>query len=104
MPSPPLESAHGRSTSRVLTHLAGVRRGMPSSPFDGKHGRTMYSVAFHHRLGTAHTPSPTVGRRGIWHEITALGLHRGRSWHDITAIGQNTIGWRRAWHDITALG
>ena len=57
-------------------------------------------MACHRRPST----SPMVGGRGAWHEITALGLHRGRSWHDITAIGQNTIGRRRASHDITTLG
>ena len=72
---------------------------MLSSRLGSTNSRTTSGVACHRRPWTA----PTKGRRGAWHEITALGLHRGRSWHDITAIGQNTIGRRRAWHDITAL-
>ena len=74
--------------------------GIQSPPLDSTQGRMTSGVACHRRPWT----SPTVGRRGAWHEITALGVHRGRSWHDITAIGQNTIGRRRAWHDITTLG
>ena len=74
--------------------------GIQSPPLDSTQGRMTSGVACHRRPWT----SSTVGRRGAWHEITALGLHRGRSWHEITAIGQNTIGRRRAWHDITTLG
>ena len=73
---------------------------IPSPPLDSTQGRMTSGVACHRRPWTA----PTVGRRGAWHEITALGLHRGWSWHDITVIEQNMIGRRRAWHDITALG
>ena len=73
---------------------------MQSPLLDSTQGRMTSGVACHLRPST----SPTVGRCGAWHEITALGLHHGRSWHDITAIGQNTIGRRWAWHDITALG
>ena len=73
---------------------------MQSLLLDSTQGRVTSGVACHRHPWTA----PTVERRGAWHEITALGLHRGRSLHDITAIGQNTIGRRWAWHDITALG
>ena len=47
------------------------------------------SVACHRRPWTA----PTVGRRGAWHEISAIGqntIERRRAWHDITALGQHT--------------
>ena len=74
--------------------------GIQSPPLDSTQGQMTSGMACHRRPST----SPMVGGRGAWHEITALGLHRGRSWHDITAIGQNTIGRRRASHDITTLG
>ena len=115
-----------------------VRRGMPSSPLDSTDGRTTSGVSCHHRLWEAHTvesrqvwhatiafgqhkrpndvrggmTSPwtehTVEQRRAWHDITALGLH-ARS--DDVGRGMtsppldSTHGWqRRAWHDITALG
>ena len=126
MTSPPLDSAHGRTTSGATCHHRlwkahtvercrawhaiitfgqhkqsdDIECVMQSPPLESTQGRMTSGVACHRRPWTA----PTVGRRGACHEITALELHRGRSWHDITAIGQNTIGRRRAWHDITALG
>ena len=129
---------------------------MPSPPLDSTHGRTTSSATCHHRLWKAHTverrpawhaiitfgqhkqsndvgygmPSclweaHTVERRRAWHDITALGRHarsndighgmtsppldstdnrQRRAWYDITDIGQHTVGRRRAWLDITALG
>ena len=97
MTSPPLESTHDRTTSCVACHhhlwaAQTVERcrawhaiiafgqlkqsddimcGMPSPPLDSTQGRMTSSVACHRRPWTA----PTVGRRGAWHEITALGLH-----------------------------
>ena len=95
---------------------------MPSSPLDGKHGRMMSGVACHHRLWAAHT----VGRRGVWHDITTLGkqtrsatsgvacYHRLWTAHTIGNVERgmtspsldSTHGrQRKAWHDeITALG
>ena len=74
MPSSPLRSTHGQTTSSVACHhspwtaqtverrqawhaiiafgqhirLIGVRRGMPSSPLRSTHGRATSCVAFHH--------------------------------------------------------
>ena len=48
-----------------------VGRGMPSPPLDNTHGRTTSGMACHHHRRTVHT----VGRRRVWHDINALGLH-----------------------------
>ena len=95
MPSPPLESTHGRTTSGVACHhhlwaahtverrrawhaiislrqhkrSNDVRRGMTSPPLDSTHGRMTSGVACHHRLRAAHT----VKRRRAWHAIIAFG-------------------------------
>ena len=97
MPSSPLGSTHGRTTSGVACHLRlfaahtverrrawhaiiafgqhtrsnDVGRGMPSSPLGSTHGRTTSGVACHHRLWAAHT----VERRRAWHAIIAFGQH-----------------------------
>ena len=97
MPSPPLDSTHGRTTSGVTCHhriwAAGtverhrawhditafgqhtrsndIGRGMISPPLDSTHGRTTSSVACHHRLWAAQT----IGRRRAWHDIIAFGQH-----------------------------
>ena len=96
MPSPPLDSTHGRTTSGVACHHRlgqqmverhrawhiiiafgqhrpsdGVGRCMPSSPLASTHRRTTSGVACHHRLWAAQT----VGRRRAWHATTALGQH-----------------------------
>ena len=81
LPSLPLGSSHGRTTSGVAchhrpwtTHTVGRRRawndiialgqhtrsdyvgrGMTSPPLDSTHSRTTSGVAFHHRLWAAHT-------------------------------------------------
>ena len=134
-----------------------VRREMPSPPVDSTHGRTMSVVALHHRPWTArmvercrawyditalsqHTWSNDAGEachhrlwaahtvrlRRAWHDITALGQHtrsddvgRGMtSWPLNSTRGRTTLGvachhspWttntieqRRAWHDIISFG
>ena len=80
MPSSPLGSTHGRTTSSVacnhrpLQHTlsSDVGRGMPSSPLGSTHGRTASNVACHHRLRAAHT----VERRRTRHTVIAVGQHR----------------------------
>ena len=97
MPSPPLESTHGRTKSGVAchhhlwaTHTVELRwachaiiafrqhrrsddvgRGMPSPPLDSTDGQMTLGVACHNRPWTAHT----VGLRRAWHDITAFGQH-----------------------------
>ena len=129
MPSSPLESTHGATTSGMACHhipwtantverclawldfttlgiharLDDVRRGMTSSPLDSTHG----------------------WQRRVLHYITALGLHARAddvgsgmtsppldSTHGRMTSGEacrhrlwtaHTVGLRRAWHDITPL-
>ena len=130
MPSSPLGSTHGRTTSAVAYHhrlwaaqtVERRRRGMSSSPLCGKHGRTTSGMACQHRLYAAHT----VERRRAWHAIIAFGQHTrsdgvGRGMpssplddkHGQTTSGMvchhrlwaaQTVERRWAWHDITALG
>ena len=97
MPTPPLDSTHGRTTSSVAchhrqgtTHMEGRRRachaiiafvqhrrsddvgrGMPSPPLENTLGRMTLGVACHHRPWKAHT----VGLRRAWHDITTFGHH-----------------------------
>ena len=116
MPSLPLDSTHGRTTSGVACHhipwttntidqrqawhditafgqhtrLNNVERGIPSLPLDSTHDRTMSVVACHHRLWAAQT----VKRHSAWHAIITFGLAhtvgRRRAWHVIIAFGQHT--------------
>ena len=110
MPSAPLESAHGRTTSGVACHhhlwaahtSNYVGRGMPSSPLGSTNGRTTSGVACQHHLWAAHT----VERRRAWHAITALEKHTwsndvGRSMTSLP-LERTHDQQRRAWHDITA--
>ena len=97
MPSLPLGSTHGRTTSGVACHHSpwtantvercrawhaniafgqhrrshDVGRGMPSSPLGRTHSRMTSGVACHHCLREAHT----VERRWAWHAIIAFGKH-----------------------------
>ena len=56
IPSSPLGSTHGRTTSGVACIIAfgqhtrsnDIGRGIPSWPLDSTHGRTTSSVAYHH--------------------------------------------------------
>ena len=116
MPSPPLDSTHGRTMSGVALHhrpwkartvgrrrawhnltacgqhtrLNDVRRGMTSPPMDSTHGRTMSDVACHHRLWAAHT----VKRRRAWLATIAFVqahiVRVCRAWHSIIALGRQT--------------
>ena len=130
MPTPSLDSTHGRTTLGVACHhrlwaahtverrrawhaiialgrqtrLDDVRRDMPSPPLDSTHGRQMSGVALHHRPWTARM----VGRRRAWYDITALGQHTrsndvGRGMPS-SPLAAHTVRLRQAWHDITALG
>ena len=147
MPSSPLGSTNGLTTSSVdcqhhlwaahtverrrawhsiialgrHTRSNDVRRDMPSPPLDSTHDRTKLGITCHHRPCTAHT----VGRRVVWHAITALEKHprsndvgrgmtsppldctHGRTTSCLTLNHRlwaaHTIERRRAWHDITAL-
>ena len=79
MPSPPLDSTHGRTMSGVVCHLAfgnhtrskDVERGMTSPPLGITHGQKSSGVTCHHRLWTANT----VERRRVGHAIIAFGQH-----------------------------
>ena len=98
MPSPPLDSTHGRTTSGMACHhrlwaaqMVGRRRalhaiiafgqhtssndvgrGMPSSPLGSTHGQTTSVVACHHCLWATHA----VERHRAWRAIIALGQHK----------------------------
>ena len=98
MPSSPLGSTNGRTTSGVACHHRhltantigrrrtfqamtaigqhtqsnDVGRGMPSSPLGSTNGRTTLGVACHHHLWAAHT----VELRRAWHAIIAFGKHK----------------------------
>ena len=113
---------------------------MPSSPLGSTNGRTTSGVACHHRLWAAHEVEPlrawhdiiaigladTVGRRRAWHAIVALGR---QTWSNVVRRGMpslplgstcgrttsgvachhrlwpaHTVKRRRAWHAITAFG
>ena len=79
MPSSPLDSTLGQTTSGVAYHhrlwqhtrSKYVRRGMPSLPLGSTHSRTTLGVACHQFLWAAHM----VERFWMCHDITALGLH-----------------------------
>ena len=116
-----------------------VGRCMPSSPLKSTHGRTTSGVPCHHRPWAAHTvercwawhASITFGqhkveRRRAWHDITSFGQRKwsndvrrdmpsrplesthgrktsGVACHHHLRAAQ-TVGRRRAWHSIVALG
>ena len=101
MPSTPLDSTHGRTTSGVTcqhplwtahtierrrawyditalrqnTWSNDVGRDMASRPLNSTHGQTTLGVACHHHLWAA----KTVGRRRAWHSIVALGRQTSRT-------------------------
>ena len=98
MPSPPLDSTHGRTSSDVVcnhrlwaahtvkqrwawhditafgqhTRSNYVGLDMPTPPLDSPHGRTTSSVAFHYRFWAAHT----VEQRLAWHDIITFRQHK----------------------------
>ena len=130
MPSYPLDSKHGRTTSGVTCyhrlwaahtverrwawhdinvfeqHLWSndVGRDMPSLPLDSTHGRTTSGVACQHRLKAAHT----VERRRAMHDITAFGQHTRsndvRSGMPSSPLGSTHGRMTSAWHAIIAHG
>ena len=130
MPSSPLGSTHGRTTSRMAWHhrpwivhtVRNVGRGITSPPLVSTHNRMTSGVACHHCHWTAHT----VERRRAWHAIIALGsqtrsndVRRGMpssplgSTNGRTTSGMachhllwaaKTVERRWAWHAIIALG
>ena len=115
MPSSPLGSTHGRTTSGVECHhspwtthtIGNVGRGMTSPHLDSTHGlqsRAWHAditalgqhtrsptsgVALHHRPWTAHTLS-NVGRGMTSPPFDCTHDRQNRAWHDITAVGQHT--------------
>ena len=130
MPSPPLDSTHGRTSSGVAcyhrlwaahmverrwawheittfgqhTRSNDVGRGMLSSILGSTHGPTTSVVACHHRLWAAQT----VERRRAWHAIIAFGQHT-RS-NDVgsgmpsSPLGSTHCERCRVWHSIIAFG
>ena len=118
--------------------LIDVGRGMPSSPLRSTHGQTTSCVACHHSPWTAqtverrqawhaitalekHTRSNDDGRGMTLPPLDRTHGRQRRARHDITALGKHTqsddVGrgmtsppldsthgrQRRAWHDITSL-
>ena len=113
---------------------------MPSSPLGSTYGPTTSGVACHHRLWAAHTVerrwvwhaiiafglADTAGRRRAWHPIIALrrqtrsnDVGRGMQSSPLGSTDSQTtsgvacphrpwavqtVGWRRASHAIIALG
>ena len=94
MPSSPLGSTHGQTTSGMPSHhhpwtthtVGNVGRGMTSPPLDSTHGR----------------------QRRAWHDITAFGQHTRSTTLDVACYHcpwtAYTVGRRRTWDDITSLG
>ena len=91
---------HAIRTLGRQTRSNDVGRGMPSPPLSSSHGRTTSGVACYHGLWTAHTVEQrrawayTVERRRAWHAIIAFGLAdtvgRRRAWKAIIALGRRT--------------
>ena len=112
MPSPPLDSTHGRMTSGRACHhrlwaahrSKDVGRGMKSPPLDSTHGKTTSGVTCHHRLWTPHT----VGNVGRGMTSSLLDSTHGRTTSDMACHHRpwaaHTVGLRRAWHVITSFG
>ena len=130
MPSPSLDSTHGRqiwawhdiTAFRQHTRWNYVGHGMPSSPLGSTHDQMMSGVACHHLPRTANTVEQ---RRGL-HAITAFGQHtqsddveRAMQSSHLGSTDRQTasgvashhrpwtaqiVGRRRAWNAIIALG
>ena len=121
MPSPPLDSTHGRMTSGVAchhcpwtAHTVGQRRAwyeitalgqhtrsndigrnMPSPPLDSTHSRTKSGVACYHLLWAAQTMSGVACHHRPW---TTHTVGRRRAWYEITTLGLH------AWSDYSEPG
>ena len=116
MPSPPLDSTDGRTTSGVACHHSpwtsnmverceawhaiiafgqhrrsdSVGHCMPSSPLDDKHGRSDVGRGMP-SLPLGSTDSRTTSGVACHHRLwPAHTVERCRGWHDITALGQHT--------------
>ena len=131
MPSSPLGSTHGRTTSGVACHhspwtantvkrreawhaiiafgkhrrLDGIGHCMPSSPFASIHSRTTSGVGMPSSpLGSTHG-SMTSGMACNHRLWAAQMVKRRRAWHAIIVFGlADTVERRRAWHAIIAHG
>ena len=66
-----------------------VRRGMPSSPLGSTNGQTTSGVACHHRLWTTHTVSNVKRGMTLLPLECTHGWQR-RAWHDLTALRKHT--------------
>ena len=107
---------------------------MPSGPLDSTHGRTTSGVAFHHGPLKTHTVEQrrawhaitALGRRRAWYAIISLEWQthsndvgggmpsplldntHGRTTSGVACHHRHweahTVEKRRAWHDITAFG
>ncbi|TMW83361.1 hypothetical protein EJD97_001925 [Solanum chilense] len=116
MPSWPLESTHGRTTSGVADHhrlwtsyigsddfgalkhtrLDNVEHGLPSSLLHSIHGQTTSGIACHHRYWEAHAVEPRQHRRSddVGHEMSSSPLDNRNGGttsaeHAIIALGQH---------------
>ena len=63
---------------------------MPSSPLDSTHGRTTSGVAFHHGPSTTHTVERRWSWHAIIVFELADTVGRRRSWHAIISHGRQT--------------
>ena len=95
---------------------------MPSPPLDSTHGRTTSGVACHRRLKAAHTVerrqawhaiiafglADTVGQRRAWHAIIALNSKHGRTTSGVAyhhrLWAAQTVGQHWALHAIITFG
>ena len=67
-----------------------VGHGMPSSPLGSIDGRTTSDVAFHHRLWTSSHSKTASGVACHNRPWTANTIEPRRAWHAIIAFGQHT--------------
>ena len=115
MPSPPLDSTHGRMTSGVAchhhlwaAHMVELRRAwhaiiafgkhkrsnnigrvLPTSPLGSTHSRTTSGVACHNSPWTAHTVV-NVGHGMASPPLDNTHGQKCQAWHDIAAFRQHT--------------
>ena len=97
------QACHAITAFGQHTRSKDVGFGMPSSPLGSTNGQTTSGVAYHHRLREAHTVERrrtwhAITALGLHTRSTMSGvaLHH----HPWTA---RMVGRRRAWYDITAL-
>ena len=103
------------------TRSNNVGRDMPSAPLESAHGRTTSGVACHHHLWAAQTVEQlrawhaiirtcmanTVERRRVWHASSPLGSIHGRTTSSVACHHgpwiAHKVERRRAWHAIISL-